>query len=72
MSRLTGINHVALEVGDLEEALSFYGRIFEFNLRGRGGRMAFIDRGDQFLALAESESDEPDDKRHFGLVFDEK
>ena len=53
MTRLVGINHVALEVGDLEEALAWYGRIFEFELRGRAGnRMAFIDMGDQFIALA--------------------
>ena len=51
--RLVGINHVALEVGDLEEALSFYGRIFEIELRGRTRGMAFIDIGDQFIALSE-------------------
>ena len=67
-----GLNHVALEVGDIEEALEFYGRIFEFELRGRGGRMAFIDMGDQFIALAAGRTQPPDSHRHFGLVVDDK
>src|SRR5919109_62086 len=71
-AKLVGLNHVALEVGDVEEALDFYGRIFEFELRGRGGRMAFIDIGDQFIALAEGRRQPPDDHRHFGLVVDDK
>jgi lactoylglutathione lyase len=71
-ARLVGLNHVALEVGDVEEALEFYGRIFEFELRGRGGRMAFIDMGDQFIALAAGRRQEPDRHRHFGLVVDDK
>jgi catechol 2,3-dioxygenase-like lactoylglutathione lyase family enzyme len=70
--RLVGINHVALEVGDLEEALEWYGRIFEFELRGRLRRMAFIDMGDQFVALSEGRSQPPDTHRHFGLVVDDK
>jgi lactoylglutathione lyase len=52
VARLVGINHVALEVGDLEEALDFYGRIFDLELRGRVRGMAFVDMGDQFLALS--------------------
>src|ERR687890_1610635 len=71
-ARLVGFNHIALEVGDLEEALDFYGRIFEFELRGRGPRMAFIDAGDQFLALAAGRTQPPDEHRHFGLVVDDK
>jgi predicted enzyme related to lactoylglutathione lyase len=71
-ARLVGINHVALEVGDLEEALDFYGRIFEVQLRGRAGRMAFLDIGDQFIALSEGRRQTPDDTRHFGLVVDDK
>ena len=70
--RLVGVNHVALEVGDLDEALAWYGRIFEFTLRGRVGGMAFLDMGDQFLALAEGRTQEPDRGRHFGLVVDDK
>jgi lactoylglutathione lyase len=58
--------------GDAEEALEFYGRIFDVTLRGRGGRMAFVDIGDQFLALAEGRTQEPDAHRHFGLVVDDR
>jgi lactoylglutathione lyase len=73
MARLVGINHVALEVGDIEEALEWYGRFFELELRGRAGRsMAFIDMGDQFLALAGGRTQPPDAERHFGLVVDDK
>jgi lactoylglutathione lyase len=68
--KLVGINHVALEVGDLDEALAFYGSIFDFDLRGRIHGMAFIDMGDQFIALAEGRVDGPDRERHFGLVVD--
>ena len=67
-----GINHVALEVGNVDEALEFYSRIFELSLRGRAGRMAFVDIGDQFIALAEGRQQGPDDHRHFGLVVDDK
>jgi lactoylglutathione lyase len=70
--KLVGINHVALEVGHVEAALEFYGRIFDLQLRGRAGRMAFIDIGDQFIALAEGRRQAPDDHRHFGLVVDDK
>jgi lactoylglutathione lyase len=71
--RLVGINHVALEVGDIDEALAWYGRFFEFELRGRAGRkMAFVDMGDQFIALAAGRSQAPDEDRHFGLVVDDK
>jgi lactoylglutathione lyase len=71
-TRLVGINHVALEVGDIDEALAFYGRIFEFTLRGREPGAAFIDIGDQFIALMEGRSQPPDRSRHFGLVVDDK
>jgi lactoylglutathione lyase len=70
--RLVGINHIALEVGSVEQALEFYGRIFDFELRGRAGGMAFIDMGDQFIALAEGRTQPPDERRHFGLVVDDK
>jgi catechol 2,3-dioxygenase-like lactoylglutathione lyase family enzyme len=69
---LVGINHVALEVGDIDEALAFYGRIFEFSLRGRMAGAAFIDIGDQFIALMEGRSQPADRARHFGLVVDNK
>jgi lactoylglutathione lyase len=69
--RLVGINHVALEVGDIEEALEFYGRLFSFTLRGRNPGAAFIDIGDQFIALMRTGKDERDGARHFGLVVDD-
>ncbi len=73
MARLVGINHIALEVDDVDDALAWYARFFEFELRGRAGaRMAFIDMGDQFIALAAGRSQAPDDSRHFGLVVDGK
>ncbi|HTS73063.1 MAG TPA: VOC family protein [Gaiellaceae bacterium] len=71
VARLVGINHVALEVGDVEEALEWYGRIFDFELRGRGPGMAFVDLGDQFIALSEGRTQPPDSHRHLGLVVDD-
>jgi catechol 2,3-dioxygenase-like lactoylglutathione lyase family enzyme len=70
MARLVGINHIALEVGDIDEALRWYGQFFEFDLRGRGARMAFVDMGDQFIALAAGRTQPEDRSRHFGLVVD--
>ena len=70
--KLVGINHVALEVGDIEEALAFYGQWFAFELRGRGEGAAFLDMGDQFLALMEVEEITTDNLRHFGLVVDDR
>ncbi|HEX8874109.1 MAG TPA: VOC family protein [Nitrosospira sp.] len=70
--RLVGINHIALEVGNIEEALAFYARIFTFELRGRSRGAAFIDMGDQFIALMEGRSQGTDDNRHFGLVVDDR
>ena len=73
MPRLVGINHLVLEVTDLEAALDFYGSVFDFELRGRVHGMAFIDMGDQFLVLAESRGQAPPDReRHFGLVVDDR
>jgi lactoylglutathione lyase len=71
-ARAIGFNHIALEVGDIEEALAFYARIFEFQLRGKDRDMAFIDLGDQFLALQRGRKQPSDDGRHFGLVVDDK
>ena len=69
--RALGINHVALQVDSIDDALAFYGELFEFELRSRGQRMAFIDLGDQFIALSAGRSHEPDTERHFGLVVDD-
>jgi catechol 2,3-dioxygenase-like lactoylglutathione lyase family enzyme len=71
-ARLVGINHVALEVGDIDQALDFYGRLFDFELRGRiGKKMAFLDAGDQFIALSAGRRQAGDEARHFGLVVDD-
>jgi catechol 2,3-dioxygenase-like lactoylglutathione lyase family enzyme len=72
LARLVGFSHVALEVGDIEEALEFYGGILEVELRGRGPGMAFVDAGDQFIALSKGGTQSPDDHRHIGLVVDDK
>ncbi|MGH6993212.1 MAG: VOC family protein [Caulobacteraceae bacterium] len=71
-ARAVGFNHVALEVGDIDEALAFFGRLFSFELRGREKDMAFIDLGDQFIALQKGRRQGPDDGRHFGLVVNDK
>jgi predicted enzyme related to lactoylglutathione lyase len=71
-ARMVGFNHIALEVGDIEEALAFYGRLFDFELRSKEESMAFIDLGDQFIALQKGRTQSADDGRHFGLVVDDK
>ena len=58
--RLVGINHVALEVEDVERSLAFYGKLFELRFRGRSGNAAFVDIGDQFLALMKGRAHAPD------------
>jgi lactoylglutathione lyase len=72
LSKLVGINHVALEVDSIDDALEFYGQFFELHLRGVAPGMAFVDMGDQFLALSEGREQGPDHGRHFGLVVDDK
>src|SRR3984893_13601528 len=69
---IVGLNHIALEVGDIEEALAFYGRLFRFEVRGNRDSMALIDLGDQFIALQKGRQQPADDGRHFGLVVDDK
>jgi lactoylglutathione lyase len=71
-ARALGINHVALEVGDVDEALAFYGQVFELSLRGRSESMAFVDLGDQFVALARGSGEPAGTQRHFGLVVEDK
>ena len=70
--RVVGFNHVALEVGDIDEALAFYGRLFKFELRGKNDTAAFIDLGDQFIALQKGRRQSADEGRHFGLVVEDK
>ena len=71
-ARAVGFNHIAIEVGDIEEALEFYGSLFDFELRGKSETMAFIDLGDQFLALQSGRNQPADDGRHFAIVVDDK
>ena len=71
-ARAIGFNHVALEVGDIDEALEFYAKFIDFELRGKGENMAFIDLGDQFLALQTNRKQPRDDDRHFGLVVSDQ
>lgn len=70
--KLVGMNHIALEVGDVEAALAFYGRIFDFTLRGKGVGQAFIDMGDQFIALTQTSTPHEDRHRHVGIVVDDR
>lgn len=70
--RLVGLNHIALEVGNIEEALDFYGKIFDFTLRGKRPGNAFIELGDQFINLMQTQSRHEDQRRHFGLVVDDR
>jgi lactoylglutathione lyase len=70
--RMVGINHVAIEVGDIDAALAFYGEIFQYTLRGRGENNAFIDLGDQFIALMQGPASGKLEQRHFGIVVDDR
>jgi lactoylglutathione lyase len=70
--RLVGINHIALEVGDIDQALAFYGKIFDFTLRAKRPGNAFIELGDQFINLMQSSAEHHDWRRHFGLVVDDR
>jgi lactoylglutathione lyase len=70
--RLVGVNHIALEVGNIDEALEFYGKIFDFSLRAKRPGNAFIELGDQFINLMETRNVHEDQRRHFGLVVDDR
>jgi lactoylglutathione lyase len=70
--RLVGINHVAIEVGDIDAALAFYGQVFDFTLRARRPGNAFIELGDQFINMMETQTPHQDTRRHFGLVVDDR
>jgi len=70
--RLVGINHIALEVGDIDQALDFYGKIFDFKLRAKRPGNAFIELGDQFINMMQVSDPHQDHRRHFGLVVDDR
>jgi predicted enzyme related to lactoylglutathione lyase len=73
MARAVGINHVALEVGSIDDALSFWEQLVgPLTLRGRSSRMAFVDLGDQFVALSAPRTQPPDTHRHVGIVVDDQ
>jgi len=70
--RLVGINHIAIEVGDIDQALDFYGKIFDFELRAKRPGNAFIELGDQFINMMQVGEPHEDRRRHFGLVVDDR
>ena len=72
LPRMVGLNHIALEVGDVKDALAFYGKIFEIRLRGKGDGAAFVDLGDQFIALMQGPVRAAPGHRHFGLVVEDR
>ena len=67
-----GINHVALEVGNIAEALAFYGSFLNFTITSQSENAAFIYFGDQFINFAKGRTQTPDEKRHFGIAVDDK
>ena len=67
-----GINHVALEVGDIEEALDFYGGFLELGIVSRSEKAAFVYFGDQFINFIAGRTQGPDRRRHFGIAVDDK
>ena len=72
--RLVGINHVAIEVADIDAALAWYAQIFDFTLRGKGERNAFIDMGDQFINMTRVPDYQAEgvERRHIGFVVDDR
>jgi predicted enzyme related to lactoylglutathione lyase len=70
--RLVGINHIAIEVSDIDQALDFYGKIFDFKLRAKRPGNAFIELGDQFINMMQVTEPHEDRRRHFGLVVDDR
>ena len=63
---------MALEVGSIGEALAFWESLFgPLTLRARSERMAFVDLGDQFVALSAGRTQPPDEHRHVGIVVDD-
>ena len=67
-----GINHIALEVGNIAEALAFYGSFLNFTITSQSEDAAFIYFGDQFINFSKGRTQPPDEKRHFGIAVDDK
>jgi catechol-2,3-dioxygenase len=71
-ARAIGINHLGLEVGDIDEAVEFYGRFLDFEIHERSATAAFIYFGDQFINFVKNNDRKPDQMRHFGIAVDDK
>ena len=71
-AKAVGINHVALEVGDIDQALAFYGSFLDFIIQSRSNAAAFIYFGDQFINFSKGRTQSPDENRHFGIAVDDK
>lgn len=71
-ARAVGINHVALEVGDIDEALAFYGAFLDFEIESKSETLAFVYFGDQFINFTKGRNQGPDERRHFGIAVDDK
>ena len=71
-ARAVGINHIALEVGDIDEALEFYGCFLDFEITRRSDTAAFVYFGDQFINFIKGRRQGPDERRHFGIAVDDK
>ena len=71
-ARAVGINHIALEVDDIDAALDFYGAFLDFEVARRSDTAAFVYFGDQFINFARGRRQGPDDRRHFGIAVDDK
>ena len=64
-----GINHVAIEVTDIDQAVAFYQDIFGLQKLDEGEGDAFFKIGEhQFLAMFEVKEMKPDRVRHFGMM----
>ena len=71
-ARPVGINHIALEVGDIREALDFYRGFLDFEVSFENEKAAFIYFGDQFINFMTGRRQGPDEGRHFGIAVDDK
>ena len=71
-ARPVGINHIALEVGDIAEAMAFYKGFLDFEIAWQSSDTAFVYFGDQFINFMTPRRQGPDEGRHFGIAVDDK
>ncbi len=71
-ARAVGINHVALEVDNIAEAVAFYAKFIDFEIESQNDTQAFIYFGDQFINFTKGRTQGPDQERHFGIAVDDK